>query len=249
MSMNKSDDTSLSSMTDMNETNKSNLNQQLQRYSITCHPIYPVLVCSDGFLMCVLKINSAYSTQPRLIREFMNESISLLNSLGDKPINVMKYDKLEEAEPMPEWGINTGNTQQQVSGQESGGGSASDSGLDSNEKGSMEAGYRRKSSLSASQSKIAEGKIIFSFLPQIIPISTETINESVATRIESVFESMQNAWALLASMNTTRAILDTAENDRTAKSILFLFARFSRLLLGLDPDDLSSLNVFKNGMN
>lgn len=148
---------------------------------------------------------------------------------------------------MPEWGLQTAGSQpNQQSGGESGPAS-SDSGVDSNEKAQHEHG--RRSSLSASQSKIAEGKIIFSFLPQIIPISDETLNnESVSTRLESAFESMQSAWALVASMNTTRALLDTAENDHAVKSILFLFAQFARILLHqLTDDDLNTLNALKNG--
>lgn len=91
---NKSDDTSLSSTADFNDSKAAanqNLNSQQQKYSLACHPVYPVLVCSDGFLMCILRISSAYSTQPRLIRELMNNSIGLLNSLSDKPVDVGKF--------------------------------------------------------------------------------------------------------------------------------------------------------------
>lgn len=97
-SFNKSDDTSLSSTTDLNEAggcNKSSNDRQ--RYSLSCHPIYPVLACSDGFLMCILRINSAYSTQPRLIREFINESISLLNSFSDKAVDVPKLNRCKNS--------------------------------------------------------------------------------------------------------------------------------------------------------
>jgi hypothetical protein len=90
ISMNKSDDTSLSSTIDINEENtKSNQNQS-QRYSLARHPVYPILACSDGFLMCILRINSAYSTQPRLIRELVNTGLDLLNSLKNQsqPLNI-----------------------------------------------------------------------------------------------------------------------------------------------------------------
>ena len=248
MSFNKSDDTSLSSTIDINEgeNSKANLNSQQQKYSLACHPVYPVLVCSDGFLMCVLRINSAYATQPRLIRELMNNSIGLLNSLSDKPVDVVVGNNIEgdKDDQIPEWGFQANQSSE-----------SSDSGVDSNEKIPKETASvvsntnQRRSSLSASQSKIAEGKIIFSFLPQIIPISMETLNmhESVATRIELAFESMQSAWGLLVSMTTAQALLDTAECDRTAKSIQFMFSRLAKILLSLDFDHFKGLSAFKLG--
>lgn len=237
-SLNKSEDTSLSSAADMNETSRPN--QQLQRYSITCHSVYPVIVCSDGFLMCVLRLGSAYATQPRLIRELMNNSIGLLNTLSDKPVDVIRAHSGRDGEdsdgPVPDWDLQT-----HQSGAESAAASSADSGVDSNEKNNTE---RRRSS----QTKIAEGKIIFSFLPQIIPVSMQTLEQSRATRVEYAFESLQAAWALLTSMQTARALLDTAECDRTAKSVLLVFTRFAKLLLNMDWDDFKSLNAFKQGL-
>lgn len=156
----------------------------------------------------------------------------------------LNLKKTDEIENYPDWGLQTGTTtSKQASEAED---NSSDSGLDSNEK---ILNKNRRSSLTGSQSKIAEGKIIFSFLPQIIPISMETLDENkqVSSRIESAFESIQSAWALLASMQTARALLDTTECDRTAKTIQLAFASLGKLLLALDSDDFRLFNAYKSG--
>ena len=181
-----------------------------QRYSIKNHPSLPIFACSDGYLMCVFRLESAYSTQARLIREVMHETIGLLNSVSkttqndpnylDEPFNDNPRSKRNKAksaslnsstanENLPEWGLSS----KQMTNQQSD--SGSDSGVDSNDM------KEKKYSGKASNIKVAEGKIIFSYLPQVMPISHETMPpDTVVYKMESAFEFLQSSWSLLTSM-------------------------------------------------
>lgn len=182
-----------------------------QRYSIKNHPSLPIFACSDGYLMCVFRLESAYSTQSRLIREVMHETIGLLNSVSkttqndpnylDEPFNDHPSKKRSRArstglnstinnDKLPEWGMSS----KQMTNQQSEN-SGSDSGVDSNDM--KEKKYTGK----ASNIKVAEGKIIFSYLPQVMPISHETMPaDTVVYKMERAFEYLQSSWSLLTSM-------------------------------------------------
>jgi hypothetical protein len=174
-----------------------------QRYCIKDHPSLPVFAVSDGYLLCVFKLDTAFSSQARLIREILHETIGLLNSVAEATDNNnyhldedcfgdgqqqgrRKRCKVVEStcgDEVPEWGLATG------------GDSGSDSGVDSNdmrEKGKMAASVRNM--------RIAEGKIIFSFLPQVLPISEEVMRtDTVVSKMERASEYLQAAWGLLTS--------------------------------------------------
>ncbi len=175
-----------------------------QRYSIRDHPSLPVFAVSDGYLVCVFKLDTAFSSQARFIREILHETIGLLNSVAEATDN-SNYHLDEDCfgngqqqqgrrksfrvadsacgDEMPEWGLGTG------------GDSGSDSGVDSNdmrEKGKMAASVRNV--------RIAEGKIIFSFLPQVLAISEEVMRtDTVVSKMERASEYLQAAWGLLTS--------------------------------------------------
>jgi hypothetical protein len=220
-----------------------------QRYSITSHPTLPVLLCSDGYLMCVLRVQSSFATQPRLIRELMHETIGILNTVTDQLDHdhslkqpprgpLQRGASSDSVDNVPEWGLQTADAKSEKS-------SASDSGLDTNDgNGGGRMGSKSKS---GSMQKIAEGKIIFSFLPQIEELSHRTIEtSSVAHRLETAFEHLLSSWTLLVSMPTGQALLDQFECDQTAKSIQQVFTHFSHLLLLLDSGNLKQLRVYQN---
>ena len=252
-------DASLSSTTE-------NEDSMRQRYSITPHPSLPVLLCSDGYLVCVLRVQTAFATQSRLIRELMHETIGLLNMVSetidsDYRLNdilrvgdnesankgMIVNSKLENRgsfssnENLPVWGLHTDTVNVKIDKS----GSGTDSGVDSTEGRKSKSGARDGKGKEAAQ-KIAEGKIIFSFLPQIEPLSHETIEtSSVAHKIETAFEYLQSSWTLLISMPTSQAELETFECDQTAKSIQQAFTHFSHLLLLLDSVNLKQLRIFQ----
>ena len=62
-----------------------------QKYCIKSHPSLPIFACSDGYLMCVFKLESSFSTQSRLIREIMHKTIGLLNSVSKSIQNEENY--------------------------------------------------------------------------------------------------------------------------------------------------------------
>lgn len=235
-------DTSLSSTLE----NEDNLRQ---RYSITRHPYLPVFACSDGYLMCVFRLQSAFSTQSRLIRELMHETIGLLNSaserighaneslyLKDQFRAKIEHDdaKLRKSneDTFPEWGISTNLAPSEKS---------SDSGVDSND-----GNKNRARSDSFGNQKIAEGKIIFSFLPQVLPISDETLpTGSVVNKMETAFELLLSSWSLLASMPTDLAAHDTHECDQTAKAVQQALTHFSYLFLTIDSANLKQFQIYE----
>ena len=239
-SLNQSNNVSLGSTIENEEPLK-------QRYSLRTHPTLPIFVCSDGYLICVLKLQPAFATQSRLIRELMHETIGLLNSVAETTNSNYKLSSVftqnveerkrkvsfsaevinEEDPEIPDWGLNTHVTVQSEK--------SSDSGVESNGKGVSDNG---------AAFKVAEGKIIFSYLPQILPISMETFRaSSVVDKMEMSYELLQSSWALLASMETALALRNTHECDQTAKTIQQTFAHFVHLFLSLDPSSVQSLQV------
>jgi hypothetical protein len=239
-----------------------------QRYSIKSHPTLPLLMCSDGYLVCIMRIQSSFATQSRLIREFMHETIGILNSVSQKLDNGSVYlndenlfkkkdgssnernislvkrrvsfnSSMDDDIELPEWDIQTTLKSEKSS--------ASDSGLDSNDAKNKKLNNFSQNKNKSESNKIAEGKIIFSFLPQIEPLSHETIKtSSIASRMESAFEYLQSTWTLLVSMPTQKASLDTFECDQTAKAIQRAFAHFSHLLFLLESNDLKELQIYRN---
>lgn len=227
--------------------------------------------------MCVFKIQTAYSTQPRLIRELLHKTIGLLNSVGNTierkqtdsskkyqlhdPFEYQKLpakkglasikshrhhqnddDYIDEEKQIPDWSFETGTTNDANVNQQQSDKSSDDSGVDSNDGVPRAAAPRRES-----QEKIAEGKIIFSFLPQIIPISMETLDSSsTASKMELAFEHLQASWSLLISTPTWHALVDTYECDQTAKAVQQAFTHFSHLFLNLDSDSLRQLQIYQN---
>ncbi len=198
--------------TSLNQTNNSmsstaeNQETLRQRYCVKEHPSLPIFACSDGYLMCVFKLDSDFSSQSRLIREIMNETIGLLNSVSKtvdrdnyrlnenyflekensrKRIRKAARD-VETSNEMPEWGLATGETVQ--SERDSG----SDSGVDSND--------MRDKGKSEKNLRIAQGKIIFSYLPQVVEISEEVMRtDTIANKMERAFEYLKATWGLLIS--------------------------------------------------
>ena len=192
-----------------------------QRYCIKNHPSLPIFACSDGYLMCVFKLESAFSTQSRLIREIMHETIGLLNSVSKTTQSDKNHQHLEnpfekssrsrrrkshnqglntstnyENNNIPEWGLaslqTTGSNMQSEN-------SGSDSGVDSNDMKEKNSKFGKKTS-SVNNMKIAEGKIIFSYLPQVLPISHETLKtDTVVNKMENAFEFLQSSWCILTS--------------------------------------------------
>lgn len=242
-----------------NVENEDNLRQ---RYSLARHPSLPILVCSDGYLMCVFKIQTGFSSQSRLIRELVHETIGLLNSASEKLNNLNQNESFyllndpfmendqkmnlktllkrkvsfsSNEENIPDWGLQTAYLLNQSD-------KSSDSGVDSNNEPK-----NRNRSDSLGNQKIAEGKIIFSFLPQIVPISLETLEtSSIMSKLETSFEYLQSSWSLLISMGTSEAALDTHECDQTAKAIQQAFTHFSFLFLTIDSNSLKQFQFYKN---
>ena len=174
-----------------------------QRYSIQNHPKLPIFICSDGYLVCIFKLQPAFATHSRLIRELMHETIGSLNSVSKETnhhnnLTELAFDNSDNQEEhemavdVPDWGIQTQHYQSEKSG--------TDSGVDSNE-----GNTRRKNSTtshSIHDQKISEGKIIFSFLPQVLPISNETMKiGSIVNKMEQSFEYLQSSWSLLVSLS------------------------------------------------
>ena len=68
------------------ETSESSERDALrQRFSVACHPYLPLVLCSDGYCLTVLKLNPAYCMLPRLVCSLVNTGCSVLGiqSLGN----------------------------------------------------------------------------------------------------------------------------------------------------------------------
>ena len=222
-----------------------------QRYSIKSHPSLPVFACSDGYLVCIFQLQSAYSTQSRLMREIMHETIGLLNSVSkvnqskenyyhlENPLNkVYKSFKPRSSDSinglneknLPDWSLN------QIKSENIQSEKSSDSGVDSNDV---------KEKTKWPNNKIAEGKIIFSYLPQVMPISNELMHsDSVVNKMENAFEYLQSAWSLLVSMSAEQALSNTHESDQTAKAIQQTFTHFAYLFLTMNSTNLKLFQVY-----
>jgi len=212
-----------------------------QRYSITMHPSLPIFLCSDGYLLCILKLESAFSTQSRLMRELMHKTIGLLNSSSklitksDSEIKnpLKQLDTKQNDDNLPDWGLQT--VQELIQSEKS-----SDSELEN-----VKVDARPRSS--STNTKIAEGKIIFSYLPQVMPISEETFHtDNLVNKMEAAFEYLQSSWTLLLSTNTLEAAKNTHECDQTAKAIQQAFSHFSYLFLMIDSENIKEFQIYKN---
>ena len=94
--------------------------------------------------MCIFRLQSAYATQSRLMRELMHETIGLLNTVSDLTGHTkLRYEKIEEQEDveedihMPDWHLRHHPDSDK---------SGTDSGVDSNDghaKKSMTGGSSR----------------------------------------------------------------------------------------------------------
>ena len=95
-------------------------------------------------------------------------------------------------ESIPEWGLGTDIHSDNNN-------SGSDSGVDSNDTKERRK-YLAGGVGGVNDVKIAEGKIIFSYLPRVLPISEERLKtDSVVDKMESAFEYLQSSWTLLTS--------------------------------------------------
>jgi hypothetical protein len=95
-------------------------------------------------------------------------------------------------EGVPEWGLGTDIHSDNNN-------SGSDSGVDSNDTKERRK-YMAGGVGGVNDVKIAEGKIIFSYLPRVLPISEERLKtDSVVDKMESAFEYLQSSWTLLTS--------------------------------------------------
>jgi hypothetical protein len=242
-----------------------------QRYSIVSHPRLPILACSDGYLLCVLRLQSAYATQSRLVRELMHETIGLLNSLAKKnnaklenpfiDVRRRQHDKSEnsshssrrlkwrsrrrhasqESSPSmpPDWGLLSTIATVEKS---------SDSGVDSNDHFGSNAVQKQQQQRDRGlgDPKVAEGKIIFSYLPQVLPISLETLDSHTASaRMERACEHLQSSWSLLISTSSLEASKRAHECDQTARAVQQSFAHFVRLFMSVDASELREFHVYK----
>jgi len=155
------------------------------------------------------------------MRELMHETNSLINESSQLIINkefksqftsihINNNENNELNDYLPDWSL---NINQQIDDKQSDG--------DSNE---SEPDFKQQTN------KIAEGKIIFSYLPQILPISQETMQtSSLVEKMESAFEYLKSGWTLLISTNTLDAAKNTHECDQTAKSLQNAFIHYSYL--------------------
>ncbi len=177
----------------------------------------------------------------------MHETIGSLNlvsketnhqsNLADLTFDKSEQEEHEMAIDVPDWGIQTQH--QQYQSEKSG----TDSGVDSNE-----GNNRRKNSTTASihDQKISEGKIIFSFLPQILPISNETMKMgSIVNKMEQSYEYLQSSWSLLISLSPLVVLNNQIECDQIAKAIQQAFTQFSYLFLHMDSTNLKEFQIYK----
>ena len=102
-----------------------------QRYSIQNHPKLPIFICSDGYLVCIFKLQPAFATHSRLIRELMHETIGSLNSVSKETnhhnnLTELAFDNSDNQEEhemavdVPDWGIQTQHYQSEKSGKTTG---------------------------------------------------------------------------------------------------------------------------------
>ncbi|CAF0732115.1 unnamed protein product [Brachionus calyciflorus] len=231
----KNDDISINSTLDNDKNQK-------QIFSITAHSHLPILLCSDGFLMCILKIQTAFSTQTRLIRELVHESIDLLNSISEKNTKNNSYiinlenqriQKTSSESNIPDWGLKT-TDQMNPSDKDT------DSGVDSNNEPKT-----KNRSNSLTNQKIAEGKIIFSFLPQVLPLSLETFdNNSLINRMELSIEYLISSWSLIVSSSYNEIFQNLYEYDKIAKAIEHTVTHFTYLFMSLNELDFNNSQIF-----
>jgi hypothetical protein len=180
------------------------------------------------------------------MRELMHETIGLLNQASDmtghkspgqqqhhlnNPYKKRSAQDDDDDEIIPEWDIQRNGIESDKSG--------TDSGVDYSHDA---AAHTKKSTTTTnlSHQKIAEGKIIFSFLPQVLPVSDALMPDSThsyAVKLDRALEHLHSSWSLLVSTPTRVANADTHEFDQTARAIQQAFAHFVHLILTINDDD------------
>lgn len=221
----KEDDESINSLL---STNDDSLLKQ--HYSLNTHPTLNIFACTDGYLVTILKFDSRFTNENSLLNELALTSTNLVKSL--LPLNEFnkKYNKKqtylssiesnEQPLKIPNWDLTMTTKQQQQLQQEA----TDDSGVE----------YEMNN-------KIADGKIIFSYIPQIMPISFEKLdNYSLINRLDILYELIQIKWNLILTTSNKNN-----NNDKIADLIIKLFSDYTKLIIKLDNDKLNEINEFK----
>lgn len=222
-----------------------------QQYSVARHPSLPIFLCTDGYLVSIFKIQTAFSTEVRLIKELVNQTIGFLNSepkdmfgtdrsINQKPCDNKNslFDLLSrkvsfgstDNEKIPEWSLCSSNQN------------------DSDK--SSENEVKEKKYYAENIHKIADGKIIFSFIPEIVPLSKKTLDANLLeSKLEQSYEYLQSSWSLLISMDISNIAKYSNDYDQIAKAIQQAFIEFSYLFLSVNSQELKKLKVYKNNFN
>ena len=152
------------------------------------------------------------------MREFSHEATRLANSIlpdKNRKLKLVKSDSkssLNQSLKIPDWSLQTANEKILAGG---GNSSFEDSGVenDANKKPS-----------------ITEGKIIFSYIPQILPISFEKLEtSSVSSKIDALYEITQNSWNLLSS--SYAGVYNKFDYEPTINTIKQLLSSFTNTII------------------
>ena len=208
-----------------------------QRYSISNHPTLPIFICSDGYLTCVFSFKPAFIDQSRLLREFSHEATRLSNSiLPDKHRKLKVLSKTDSKSSLnlslkiPDWGLEAtiGTNGERIAENSS----CDDSGVENDKK---------------SKPSITEGKIIFSYIPQILPISFEKLEtNSISSKIDALYEITQNSWNLLSSSYVP--VYTKFDYEPTINTIKQLLSSYTNIIINLNYANFIELNLVKNNL-
>ncbi|RNA29524.1 hypothetical protein BpHYR1_050019 [Brachionus plicatilis] len=207
--------------------------------------------------MCILKIPSAFAEPLRLVKELVNESVEQMNSISKstdqhrsfhlpkhqlnnfdaedgQKLTAKKKRSVSFESKIPDWGLETKSESNILD-------KSSDSGVDSiNEQN------KQNKPNGLTDHKIADGKIIFSFLPQVLPISDQTMNtQCLSSKLEISISHLICSWSLMVTLNNYDSI-DLNENEIVCKAIQQAFINFTSLFLNIEFDAIKDFFYFDN---
>ena len=241
-----------------------------QRYSLAAHPSMPALVCSDGYLCSVLHINAAHATHTRLIREMLNHAMHALNTasraLGQPTLTsseavsnedhvVVDDDNDDEQRRRAAWSLPNDDAEED----------AKDDNDDDEEDEDYYSGaettkakksHRQRAGPFEPDAKVSAGKIIFTFMHQVLPISLETLpvaggisSSTPAAHLATALGHVQSCWTLLLSLapplssdtntTTTTTQPNAHESEQFVRILQHYFMHAARLLLADEDEEAS----------
>jgi hypothetical protein len=202
-----------------------------QRYSLAAHPSLPALVCSDGYLCAVLQIGAAHATHTRLIREMLNDTMSALNeasrSLGQPLLSAAALGHtLSNENNVDDHEVDKRRTVAWSLLPDDGHDDNDNNDVNEDSDDELPPPQSRHSHAKCvePEAKISAGKIIFTFMHQVLPISLETMpgggaaTGSVGAQLATALGHVQSCWTMLLSLPPPLLLEQSSSNMSPPKT-------------------------------